>query len=514
MTNNVVLAAMIANVPALEKTVKTLLKQNAMDSGRRAEARAKNANAKIEQEIRHLEGILSRALSHSLLFDFSSLRVPPNYPEPDFSGLEQAEPEPRLEDFLPPPLSFSEQFVLWMRRRHKERSARAPADLEFERTAWKARESRRISKLETTRAAYQDARAKAAEAHESTLRKITDLERGCKAHEAAAIRTIFTHIFDEEVERLRPLLRSARVAYDSADKKLLIELYSAPFAIIPVTESVRNVKSSNAMNKKPRPMADRRRLYNSMIAQLVLRALYVAFLNDRFLAFDAVIVSCFSKDTDARTGQLVEPCLLSVVVTPDQWSHIVLKRVDSVRCLRALNARVSPQPDELQPVKPIVTFNMMDPRFVSSSDVLSGLDSRPNLADLTPGEFEALMTNLFEKMGLETRLTRASRDGGVDCVAWDLRPIVGGKVVVQAKRYKNTVGVSAVRDLYGTLMNEGAGKGILVTTSAFGKAAYEFANNKPLELITGTNLLYLLKEHAGIDAKIEFPDEWVDPQPD
>ena len=54
-----------------------------------------------------------------------------------------------------------------------------------------------------------------------------------------------------------------------------------------------------------------------------------------------------------------------------------------------------------------------------------------------------------------TRLTQASRDGGVDCVAWDMRPIVGGKVIVQAKRYKHTVGVSAVRDLYGTVMNEG-----------------------------------------------------------
>jgi hypothetical protein len=36
------------------------------------------------------------------------------------------------------------------------------------------------------------------------------------------------------------------------------------------------------------------------------------------------------------------------------------------------------------------------------------------------------------------------------------RPIFGGKVVIQAERYKNTVGVWAVRDLFGTLQNEGA----------------------------------------------------------
>ncbi|MCI1978383.1 MAG: restriction endonuclease [Bifidobacteriaceae bacterium] len=88
---------------------------------------------------------------------------------------------------------------------------------------------------------------------------------------------------------------------------------------------------------------------------------------------------------------------------------------------------------------------------------------------------------------------------------------MGGKIVIQAKRYKNTVGVAAVRDLYGTMQNEGATKGILVTTSGYGSASYQFAKNKPLELIDGPNLLWLLKTHAGVDAKIIPPDNWKDP---
>jgi restriction system protein len=157
---------------------------------------------------------------------------------------------------------------------------------------------------------------------------------------------------------------------------------------------------------------------------------------------------------------------------------------------------------------------MVDKRFIESTDVLTGLEERPNLMELTPAEFESLITNLFEKLGLQTRLTQASRDGGVDCVAWDLHPITGGKVIIQAKRYKHTVGVSAVRDLFGTVHNEGAGKGILVTTSRYGKAAYDFAENKPLELLTGSNLLSLLEEHAGIRARIDMPEDWKDPVPD
>ena len=149
---------------------------------------------------------------------------------------------------------------------------------------------------------------------------------------------------------------------------------------------------------------------------------------------------------------------------------------------------------------------MVDKRFVEQADILSELDSRPNLMDLNPFEFEALVSNLFGKMGLETKLTRTSKDGGVDAVAFDLRPVLGGKVVIQAKRYKNTVGVSAVRDLYGTMLNEGANKGILVTTSGYGPDAFDFAKDKPIELLDGGGLLYLM-DQVGIKAKIIFPED-------
>jgi restriction system protein len=107
-----------------------------------------------------------------------------------------------------------------------------------------------------------------------------------------------------------------------------------------------------------------------------------------------------------------------------------------------------------------------------------------NLAAIGWEEFEHLIRELFEKEfsagGGEVKVTQASRDGGVDAIAFDPDPIRGGKIVIQAKRYTNTVDVSAVRDLYGTVMAEGATKGILVTTSGFGPDAHRFAKGKPL----------------------------------
>ena len=91
-------------------------------------------------------------------------------------------------------------------------------------------------------------------------------------------------------------------------------------------------------------------------------------------------------------------------------------------------------------------------------------------------------------------------------MGFDKRPILGGKVVIQAKRYRSTVGVSAVRDLYGTMMNEGANKGILVATSGYGPDAFDFSKDKPIELIDGGGLLYLL-EQVGTKARIVMPFE-------
>jgi restriction system protein len=59
-----------------------------------------------------------------------------------------------------------------------------------------------------------------------------------------------------------------------------------------------------------------------------------------------------------------------------------------------------------------------------------------------------------------------------------------------------------VRDLFGTVHNEGAIKGILVTTSDYGPDAYEFVKGKPLTLLSGSELLYLLHKHGHRAQKI------------
>ena len=304
----------------------------------------------------------------------------------------------------------------------------------------------------------------------------------------------------------------AKVAFSPESRQVVVEFELPSDSVIPKAKSYRLIKSEELVQATPRPVAQVKSLYATVIAQLTLLCLHEMF--EANTEYDVAVFNGVVDTLDPRNGQPIRPCLITVRVTRETFYGLNLYKVDPQACLKHLNAGVSKSPTELVPVRPVLEFSVVDPRFIAGTDAMSGMDSRPNLMDLTPGEFETLIQNLFTKMGLEARQTRASRDGGVDCVAYDTRPIFGGKVVIQAKRYKNTVGVSAVRDLFGTLQNEGASKGILVTTSGYGTASFDFAQNKPIELIDGANLLYLLEEHAGLSARIEAPDDWRDPVPD
>lgn len=306
----------------------------------------------------------------------------------------------------------------------------------------------------------------------------------------------------------------ARAAYTVDSRQAVVEYELPDVNVIPKVKSYRYVKSRDEVIESLRPQSQLKVLYASTIAQLTLLCVANIFAGDTRGAIDVAVFNGIVDTLDPRSGRPIRPCLITLRATRDAFAGINLAHVDPQACLKHLSAAVSKSPTELTPVRPVLEFSMVDPRFVTATDALTGLDERPNLLELTPTQFEVLIQNLFTSMGLEAKQTRASRDGGVDCVAYDTRPIFGGKIVIQAKRYKSTVGVSAVRDLYGTLQNEGASKGILVTTSGYGPASFEFAQNKPIELIEGANLLYLLETHTGVKARIEPPDDWHDPIPD
>jgi len=414
---------------------------------------------------------------------------------------------------LPPDLTGIQKLIPGAKEKRAQEVAKAQEQYRMQVSAHAAREGARQRSLDEARTLFERQVAEAQQKVAAQHAEIDHFQRELSASSPAAIVDYFTMVLASS-NYPDGFPQHAKLAYVPESKQLVIEYDLPSFNIIPNVGSFRYVKTKDEVTQTTRPLAQRKTLYSSVVAQVTLRSLYELFKANRLGQLDIIVWNGYVASTDKGTGHPIRTCLITVRATRDTFTQLNLSKVDPLACLSVLNASVSKSPAELAPVRPVLEFSMVDPRFIEDTDVLSGLDQRPNLMELTPSEFESLISNLFQKMGLETRLTQASRDGGVDCVAYDPRPIFGGKVVIQAKRYKHTVGVSAVRDLFGTMQNEGASKGILVTTSGYGKAAFEFAQGKPLELLSGSHLLFLLAEHAGIEAKIQVPDNWKDPQPD
>ena len=223
---------------------------------------------------------------------------------------------------------------------------------------------------------------------------------------------------------------------------------------------------------------------------------------------EAIVVNGWANYTEKSTGQIKRAYCTSLFATKAQLLSINLSSADPFAAFSALKG-VAGRSVELTPIAPILRLNKEDKRFVDSKEVLENMEQDENLAAMNWEDFEHLCRQLFEKAfagsGAEVKVTQASRDQGVDAVIFDPDVIRGGKIVVQAKRYTNIVDVSAVRDLYGSVINEGATKGILVTTSHYGPDAYGFAKDKPITLLNGEELLGLLLKY-GYNFRIDLAE--------
>lgn len=300
-----------------------------------------------------------------------------------------------------------------------------------------------------------------------------------------------------------------RLEYNGDNKILIIEYQLPNIELFPVVKECKFIVSKREIKTTSISTSELNKIYDKALYDMTLRTIHEIFEADINDAIDAVSFNGWVLQIDKATGNEVNNCIISIQVQKEEFLKINLQNVDSKACFKGLKGVSSSKLFQTTPIRPILQIKKEDKRFVESYDVSEQIDNSTNLALMDWEDFEHLIREIFGKEfssnGGEVKVTQASRDGGVDAIAFDPDPIRGGKIVIQAKRYTNTVGVSAVRDLYGTVMNEGATKGILVTTADYGPDAYSFVKDKPLTLLNGSNLLFLLEKH-GIHAKIDIKE--------
>ena len=479
-----------------------------------------DSNLQIANWIQDLQNILEHTLGVDDAISFDDLRVKDTFPSLQIpTELSIKRQEPILQKPSSPPKWLSNIFTC-LKQRHINALKKADLTYKSNRKNYLEIEQERLGKLEKYKSDYERSRQSFVLKVQQRNAEVDELEADYRAGEAGAVATYCEMVLERSeypaIDEYPYLLseygeaanfpQNMRVAYVPDSKQLVVDYELPSSGVIPVIAEVKYVKTKDSIQSKARKVTETKALYQDVIASIALRSIHEVLEADQANLIEVVVFSGYVNTVDLTTGKDIQPYLISVRVIRERFDELDLSRIDKRLCLKNLGAQLSPSPAEAQAVKPILEFDMVDPRFIEQEgNILSELESRPNLIELNPSEFESFVASLFSQMGFETKLTRSSRDGGVDAIAYDTRPIVGGKVVIQAKRYRHTVGVSAVRDLYGTMMNEGANKGILVATSGYGPDAYDFVKDKPIELIDGGGLLYLLEEHTGLKAKIVMP---------
>ncbi|MGO8699149.1 MAG: restriction endonuclease [Limisphaerales bacterium] len=114
------------------------------------------------------------------------------------------------------------------------------------------------------------------------------------------------------------------------------------------------------------------------------------------------------------------------------------------------------------------------------------------LNKLTWQDFERQVGEVYRQRGYQVdEVGGGGADGGVDL--WLRRD--GATAIVQCKRWKTyKVGVKPVRELFGVMTAEKAGRAILITSGVYTEEALRFSQGKPLELVDGAQLAEMLRE--------------------
>ncbi|WP_180687304.1 restriction endonuclease [Streptomyces gossypiisoli] len=448
------------------------------------QAEARRLTAELNAQVATLQGLLS-AGCQAPAFRASSLMRAEEVPPFDPGQL-------ALPVRMPDPNQYQAQGG-WTANRRAQAQAEARSRFERDWHAAQAAEAQRQQQL----AAAQRNYAQRAEAQRAEVRRhnagITEATAGVRRGDPESVVEYFSAALYSSTAWPEGFPRQVAAAFDSSARQLVLDWELPGYDIVPAAKSVRYVQSENQDKETARPATQRRALYREVLAQSVLLVLHQLFTADEYGILDSVALNGFVDAPDPATGRQARIFLATVMAQRAAFTDLHLEQVDATSCLtEALRGQLTIRPDQLTSVRP-----SRQPQDVGNQVVTHGnVHDEPDLYGMDPIAFESLVADLFRAMGMQAVTTQRSNDGGVDVDALDPTPIRGGKIIVQVKRYRNTVPPTAVRDLYGTVQDMGANKGVLVTTSGFGPGSHTFARGKPLELISGSELVDLLHRHG------------------
>ncbi len=482
-------------VPVVEGDHRQEQRQYAVARHAEVVARHSAQAARVHDLINLLESALLRAEP----FDLTRLRLEPSRPEfePGPAGVALA--PPAWSDFAPELTPVrrkllddqkSRELRLADARDRFQRALRAHGDAEIARQGALVGAQRKHNQ----QGAVRDAEAKV---HNEELDAFANVLDG---GDPAAVAGYFGLVLSGSVYPI-DFPQHFRLAYLPQLSELVVEVTLPGVQVIPTATELQYVAESDEVAVSPRGAGEVESFYASVVAQVILRTLHELFEADCRGWLETVTLN--GMTTQAATGRSDRRvCLVTVRTSRSEFAGLTLTHQDPRSNLAQLGAVLLYSCQRQDPIRDLSEFSQ---GHIVESDVLTDLDQRLDVVDLTAGQFEHLVHELLAKMGLHVKAIHPSQDGVVDCLVFDARPVLGGDVVVHAARHTQSLDLWTVQKLHRAVRDAGASKGILITTAGIDSASHAYASGKPLELIDGAGILVLIAQHTGI--RVRLPQE-------
>jgi restriction system protein len=433
-----------------------------------------------EDAEQRLEELLALAAEPSPAVDFDALRRP--YEPRPLPADAVAEP-PRWADFAPDPgpatsgapgrplLSGPYQQELAAARLRHQRALRE----------YRNREKELRGRAEEARQAHERGEQDRARAVRDYNERLEGYRASYQEGRPAAVESVLERAL-AAAGRLPGLEVPARVSYRELTRTAVVDLVLPGVTVVPSALRFQ-VAPDGGVDAVERPRAETLARYHQLLARLVLRALDALLAADTESRLDGIVLNGL-----AVTAEAGESCLVSVDARrADLFAGTLLPggNAEAVERLRALPCALSDDPFGPTPVPPFAI----------------GRSGPPAPEDLSPAEFTAMITELFELMGLDDWDLRLQGQDGLLAVAQgDGREFADTSYVVFAARRPSTVRADAVRDVAEVVADEHADGGIWATTGSFEVDAVVAAASLPkLRLIDGGELRALVRAHLGAE---------------
>ena len=482
---------------ALEKAAERERKLQETATGK---AEAERLNADVAARVAQLESILGQGLDREAALDLSAMLRHDEFPALDLGSDGVVTPRPTWHQ---PPAPGVMAGLFGGRTRHDRQLDAARQAFERAERDYNQAEAIRQGRIREKTSRHEAAHI----VHQSEVERhnghVAQFAAGVRNRDRESVQyylelALSGTLLPEDVPHV------AEVAYSPQGEQAVVRFELPPVDVVPTVESYTYVAITATLREKKRSAAQIEQLYRSVVSQMTLLYLRDLFESDPEL--ENVELGGHVHFINPATGHREYPCLISIAVDRAKYDGLYLRDVQPEVCLRNLNALVSRHPHHVEAVIPVRDFDLARYSFDESVDVVASLDSRPDLTQMTPTEFEHFVRQLFVARGLDGWTTKRTGDDGVDAVVLSRDPMIGGLTIVQAKKYNGVIGVSHIRELVGAMDEMRAGRGILVTTSWFASGCWNKASeNNRIELIDGGRLRYLAREHLNMDVLVAPP---------